>query len=510
MKEQPAAPEQPRKPRVDPLIGQLIGGRFKVIAPLGSGGVARVYRALQIPLNRQVALKVVRPDVDDEQRAQFELRFLREAALAGRLSHPNIVTVFDFGRTEDSACFIAMELLEGVTMRKLFDGEPLGTDRAVRLALGVARGLRHAHKRGLVHRDIKPSNIFLVIDDEGNELPKLLDFGLVKGDDNSTITRSGAFMGTPHYIAPEQARGLDTVDGRADLYSLGCILYRMLTGVLPYFAENPMTIALHHVRSPYPPMRTRRPDVPVPETLERIVMRCMEKDPAARYPDAGALVRDLEAWLGEDHTVSDDSVVGMPLAESTETLDKPPPRRARWGVALLALMSVGGGAGAGLFLLASDPDPVPPPAPRVVERVIEVPVPVEAPPEVPPVETPKPVSRPPAATQVSAPEPATTPAPSTSPKPAPPNPAPAPAKTDASGYASGAAVADGIRFEADHAGRALAFLNTATEDQLRAAGVYGRGVNIILDGRPWSSLEAFGSTSYIGEKTVKAVADATR
>lgn len=503
-----AEPSVTPRPPVDPLIGCTLAGRYQVQALIGVGGVARVYRAIQLPMGRLVALKAVRPELEPDQQDRFEARFLREAAMAGRLSHPNIVTVYDYGRTEDGWCFIAMELIQGVPLKRLMDQGPMNPARAMRLMLDVTLGLRHAHKRGMVHRDVKPGNITIVRDDEDQERARLLDFGLVKADEDTTITRSGAFMGTPHYIAPEQARGGD-VDARADLYALGCVLYRLLTGVLPYTADNPMTIALAHLRSPYPPMGERAPGVAVPPEVEAVVRRLMEKEPADRYASAGELARVFQSLLGlREASVGEEAEVStlttQPVLEPSVTqpsaapLVPAPPvasaapspsrRLGLWvgvGALFLAL-----GVGLGVMTLERaerQPEPAavlapvvvapPAPAPEVAAPVVAAPV-VEAP-----------------AVEAEAPEPRRRGEPKVSPKPEP--------KPKAEAKPSGAMIfVDDVNLSAEAASRAVAAANTASEGDLRAMGLRGQQVTAVLSGRPYADIYALAATPYVGGKTL--------
>jgi len=337
----------------DPLINATVHGKFFVERDLGKGGSGRVYVALQLALNRRVALKVLSPEVDSEGDERFAERFFREASLAGALQHPNVVTVHDYGQTPEGICYIAMELLDGRSLKDLMKDGPLEPERALSIFEQVARGLRAAHRAGLVHRDVKPGNVLVIPGEDGVEVAKLLDFGLVKSDapEVTEITRDGSFLGTPHYAAPEQVRG-EEADARSDIYAFGVMLYRALTGKLPYNSNSAMAIALSHVRDPIPPMVERAPEVPVEAALEAVVRRCMAKDRADRYPDMDALLADLSRAR---------RVVTAPLSAAPPPLPPPSPEPTptpapapRRGLAALMLGGglLAGAAGLGLLGLA--------------------------------------------------------------------------------------------------------------------------------------------------------------
>jgi serine/threonine protein kinase len=222
----------PSSPAADPLIGRLINDRYRIASLVARGGMGRVYRAEQAPLGREVALKVLHPRYEGDHDPEFQRRFFLEASTCAKLSHPNTVTIFDYGRTEDDIYYIAMELLEGRTLHRAVrtDG-PFAPQRAMHIARQVCRSLREAHKSGLVHRDLKPANVFLMRHGDEEDFVKVLDFGLVKDIEtpDEDLTETGLFMGSPKYMSPEQIRG-ENVDGRCDVYALGVMLYEMLTG----------------------------------------------------------------------------------------------------------------------------------------------------------------------------------------------------------------------------------------------------------------------------------------
>jgi serine/threonine-protein kinase len=270
-----------------------IAGRYEIRAELGRGTMGVVYRAHDRDLGRDVALKVIRSTVEDADGAvgTYEQRFLNEARAAGRLSHPAIVVVHDVGRdTASGALFMALELLRGRTLQDvLLEEGPLTWPEAVRLAARVAEGLHHAHEHGIVHRDVKPANIMVLASGE----PKVMDFGIAKVE-ASQLTAAGQLFGTPLYMSPEQARA-GPVDGRSDLFSLGSVLYELLTGRRAFGSDSVHGIVLQVVQSDPPPPSSLVAGIP--RNLDRVVARCLAKDPGRRYADGGELATDLRAVL---------------------------------------------------------------------------------------------------------------------------------------------------------------------------------------------------------------------
>ncbi|MCA9097153.1 MAG: serine/threonine protein kinase, partial [Planctomycetaceae bacterium] len=263
-------------------------GRFQIRSLLGEGAYGTVYRAFDPVLDREVALKIPKFSGDLERRQE---RFLREAKAAARLRHPNIVGVYESGKIGDSS-YIAAEYVDGRTLSILIE-EGLPTfDETARICTALAEGLAYAHDHGVVHRDIKPGNVLM--DSEGQ--PQIADFGLAKRlDEDATMTTEGGILGTPAYMPPEQARGqLEKIGPASDQYSLGVILYEMLTGKRPFDGPPHQIIARVAGNDPPPALRSLRSSVP--RDLEAICLRCLEKDPARRYRDVRALAEDLQRW----------------------------------------------------------------------------------------------------------------------------------------------------------------------------------------------------------------------
>jgi hypothetical protein len=268
------------------MIGRSIGGRYRLIAPLGEGGMATLWRAIDEQLDREVAVKLLRPQFGNDPG--FAARFKQEARSAGSLSHPNIVSVYDYGTdAETGGQFIVMQLVDGEDLAAILHKHGrLETDDAVRIAIGVASALEAAHRRGIVHRDVKPGNILIDQD------VKVTDFGIARAVSEASMTVTGTTLGSVHYFSPEQARG-DEVTGQSDVYALGIVLYEMLTGRRPFEGDSAAGVALKRLsEDPQPPTVHG----PVPPGLSAIVMHALERDPANRYPDAGAFAEALRVW----------------------------------------------------------------------------------------------------------------------------------------------------------------------------------------------------------------------
>jgi eukaryotic-like serine/threonine-protein kinase len=273
---------------------RLLGGRYELDGVVGRGGMAEVYRARDLRLDRIVAVKTLREDLARDQT--FQARFRREAQSAASLNHPSIVAVYDTGEDNSGNShvpFIVMEYVDGRTIRDLLrDDRRLLPERALEITDGVLRALDYSHRAGIVHRDIKPGNVML---NRSGEI-KVMDFGIARAvsDAQATMTQTAQVIGTAQYLSPEQARG-ERVDARSDLYSVGCLLYELLTGRPPFTGDSPVAIAYQHVReNPIPPSRI---DPDLPRWADAIVLRAMEKDPADRYQSAAEMRSDIQRAL---------------------------------------------------------------------------------------------------------------------------------------------------------------------------------------------------------------------
>ncbi len=293
---------------VDPLIGHTLDEKYRLESRLGIGGMGTVYRARHLLIDRPVAVKVLNPRFVEDDAART--RFRREAKAAGRLQHTNAVTVTDFGQSQDGYVYLVMELLEGRTLREVLAKEaPLDTARAVSLMLQASAAVAAAHEAGIIHRDLKPANIFIVQHSEVPAVVKVLDFGIAKlaadsldDDDHKTLTQVGAMIGTPRYMSPEQCDGADLTPA-ADVYSLGVILYEMLTGTVPFSGSTPLSIALKHTSET--PRSPRDFVSSIPSALEQVVLRTLEKKPEDRPANAAEFRKELletAERLGLEHS----------------------------------------------------------------------------------------------------------------------------------------------------------------------------------------------------------------
>ncbi len=271
------------------LEGRVLGNRYEIIEKVGNGGMATVYKATDLVLKRYVAVKVLRDEFTTDE--EFIKRFETEAQSAARLVHPNIVSIFDVG-VDNGIYYIVMELIQGKTLKEIIIEErgPLPWKWSVNVAIQIASALEMAHKNNIIHRDIKPHNI--IITEDG--IAKVTDFGIAKAVSNSTITAFGTTIGSVHYFSPEHARGGYT-DAKSDLYSLGVVLYEMVTGKVPFDADTPVSVALKHMQEePIPPIE-ENPNLP--EAINKIILKAIKKDAILRYQTSTEFLRDLRAAL---------------------------------------------------------------------------------------------------------------------------------------------------------------------------------------------------------------------
>ncbi len=310
----------------------LIDGRYRVVKRLGSGGMADVYLVEDQQLGRRIALKLLYRHLAED--VQFVERFRREASSAAGLQHPNIVSIFDRGEW-NGTYYIAMEYVEGHTLKEVIrERGPAPPEAATDIVLQILRAARFAHQRGVVHRDLKPQNVLI----DGDGRVQVTDFGIARAG-ASDMTETGSIMGTAQYLSPEQAQGRP-VDARSDLYSIGIILYELLTGRVPFDAESPVSVALKQVsEAPVPP---RRLDAALPPALEGVVMRALEKDPARRFQNADEFIEALHAArLSPEAVVVEEQA---PIEEILEEDDRQGRRWWLWLLILLALAAIAFGA----------------------------------------------------------------------------------------------------------------------------------------------------------------------
>jgi len=283
-----------------PLEGRsYIGGKYRILGLLGRGGLGSVYKVEHSALQRMQALKVLNPDVMSERKVLQ--RFDQEAKAVSQLSHRNLLAVHDFGVSDDGLAYLVMDLIEGTGLdAELHKNGHLEEERAIALFIKVCEGLHYAHGKGIVHRDLKPSNIMIVKDEHGQEIPKIVDFGIAKRQAvDQKVTQTGEVFGTPLYMSPEQCLGKE-VDGRSDIYSLGCVLYQTLSGNPPFESPNAVQTIFKHVNEEAKPLRKACTGFTVSLGIEQVVAKCLEKDPAKRFANASQLAAALEKVLHGD------------------------------------------------------------------------------------------------------------------------------------------------------------------------------------------------------------------
>jgi serine/threonine protein kinase len=352
-------------PVVDPFIGTVVGERYRIVNRIGIGGMGAVYRAEHTMMRRDLAIKVLLPELSGKE--EFARRFEREAESASRLDHPNIITVTDFGRTAEGSLFLAMEFLAGTSLAAAIAAGPMPVPRALAIVRQILRALDHAHAAGVVHRDLKPENIMLVERDGNREAVKILDFGIAKVTEpqsapgREALTQAGVIFGTPEYLSPEQALG-EGVDARADIYAAGVILFEMLAGRRPFESEDKVKIISMHLSHAPPRIREVNPAVEVPIPLEQAVLQALEKSRENRFATAAAFLQALE-----DAEVPLDPELEAGTTVAALELGRRPGRGPALGLAAAALVAVVGvailkhRAARHPTLIATPTRPAPPP-----------------------------------------------------------------------------------------------------------------------------------------------------
>jgi eukaryotic-like serine/threonine-protein kinase len=366
-------------PVTDPFIGLVVGDRYRIVSRIGIGGMGAVYRAEHTMMRRDLAIKVLLPELSGKD--EFARRFEREAESASRLAHPNIISVTDFGHMQDGSLFLVMEFLAGESLSAAIAGGPMPLPRALNILTQMLRGLEHAHAAGVIHRDLKPENIMLVEREGQRDVVKILDFGIAKvtqpQSGGEALTQAGVIFGTPEYLSPEQALG-EAVDARADIYAAGVIFYEMLAGRKPFESEDKVKIISMHLSHAPPRIRDVNPTVDVPAPLEQVILQALDKSRDNRFATATAFMCALdEAQAPED----DGAEAGEPAPPAgargrafgaMRRLASLP--SGRWGAAAVgAVLLVGGFAvvkrsGRPAAALVAPAAPPAPPAPDLAER----------------------------------------------------------------------------------------------------------------------------------------------
>jgi serine/threonine protein kinase len=335
----------PKGGEVDPRIGTLLAERYRIDALVGEGGMGKVYSAEHVLMRKRLAVKVLRRELTSVP--EVVARFEREAMAAGNIEHPNVAAATDFGKLADGAVFLVLEFVSGHSLRDEIARGPFAVDRALHIARQIASALSAAHAQGIVHRDLKPENVMLVDKGGDPDFVKVLDFGIAKvplGDvaaagakQGNPITKAGMVFGTPEYMAPEQALG-QNVDGRADLYALGVILFEMLSGVRPFSSQSSVGILGQQLSKPTPTFAERSPDLLVPPAVEQIARKLLARDASERYESAAELSRAIDVLLSPipghgvyRYTLADGSRPSLSDVESSLPTLVSPPKTAAAG-----------------------------------------------------------------------------------------------------------------------------------------------------------------------------------
>lgn len=344
------------------MIGKRIGGRYNLLEVIGDGGMAIVYRAKDLILDRDVAVKILRAEFSDDE--EFIKRFKREAEAATSLDHPHIVSIFDVGE-ENKVYYIVMEYVKGKTLKQYIrEHGRLSVEESIQIIRQIASGMVVAHDHGIIHRDIKPHNI--LIDEQG--IAKVTDFGIALAITSATITHTNSVLGSVHYFSPEQARG-GVANAKSDIYSLGVVLFEMLTGRVPFTGESPVSVALKHLQEDVPEPRKINPEIP--QSVENIILKALTKNPLYRYDSALEMMDDLDTALSphrlneerwsdfddaEDATrvmppVYPDKKIEQPISKPANPEQEPPKKKKKkkWWIGLLLVLLLLVGAGVAAF-----------------------------------------------------------------------------------------------------------------------------------------------------------------
>jgi eukaryotic-like serine/threonine-protein kinase len=349
-----ALPEQSKTDgRLDPMVGTVLAGRYEVLRRIGEGGMGAVYEARHTVINKRVAVKVLLERLVEKR--ELVGRLLKEARLASAIGHENIVDVTDFGTTEDARSFVVMEYLDGEPLSALLVREaPLPASRCLNLIRQVVSALEAAHAKGIVHRDIKPENIYLIKRDD-DDFVKVVDFGVSKavrtaddGPESLHLTRTGTLFGTPLYMSPEQARGAEDVDGRADIWAVGIVFYECLTGEVPFRANNYLQVIAQVLNAEAMPPSRMLPELGIPSAVEAVVMKALAKDRQLRYQTMTELLADIERLRSGDPNVTRDRAPASDMIPSQRV-------GPRWHLGIVAVLLLGAAV---VFSLARSNDAV--------------------------------------------------------------------------------------------------------------------------------------------------------
>ncbi|MDQ3034323.1 MAG: serine/threonine protein kinase [Myxococcota bacterium] len=384
------------RPEAGPALtpGVVVADRYRIQELIGQGGMGTVYRAEQIAMKREVALKVMHASVGEGGHAATTARFEREAQAASRITSPHVVTIHDFGHGDGDLLYLAMELLQGESLaHRILRKGTLPWREAVAITIQIARALQVAHGVGVVHRDLKPDNIFLVVDDTGAGQVKVLDFGIARllgteGPEQSHLTSADLVVGTPLYMSPEScSRG--AIGPAADLYSLGVIVFEMITGKPPFDEREPVLVMSRHLEARAPRVSERRPDLDVPASLEGTIAGLLEKKPSARPPNAAALIATLRK-LSDSTARITAPAIGVPPLRAEPTLYDSSEAHPRRPTAGLMIGAIGGALALAVLValgiglaVSSSRDPVVaselPPAPATLPARETLPAPAPSP-----------------------------------------------------------------------------------------------------------------------------------